>query len=72
MEILQGCENSQPGNFVGCEFSQHAKFPRLLIFATCEILQVANFRNLQTLLNCVPVDYFLTNLLFVLYKFALM
>ena len=23
MEILQGCENSQPANFVGCKISQH-------------------------------------------------
>ena len=32
--ILQGCENSQPANFVGCEFSQVAKFRRLRNFAT--------------------------------------
>ena len=23
VEILQGCENSQPANFTGCEISQH-------------------------------------------------
>ena len=23
VEILQGCENSQPANFVSCEISQH-------------------------------------------------
>ena len=55
MEILQGCESSQPVNL-----------------ATCVISQVANFRNLRTLLTCVPVDYFLTRLLVVLYKFDLM
>ena len=26
VEILQGCKNSQPTNFAGCEFSQVAKF----------------------------------------------
>ena len=54
-------EKELSGNFAG-----------LRNFATCEISQVANFRNLRTLLTCVPVDYFLTHLLVVLYKFSLM
>ena len=47
-------------------------FAGLQNFATCEISQVANFRNLRTLLTCVPTDCFLTRLLVVLYKFSLM
>ena len=41
VEILQGCENSQPANFVGCEFSQVVNFS-----------QVAKFRNLRILAGC--------------------
>ena len=70
-------EKELSGNFAGlrkfttCK-SQPAKFRRLRKLATCEISQVANFRNLRTLLTYVPVDCFLTRLLVVLYKFALM
>ena len=46
-----------------------AKFGNLQL-AGCEISQVANFRNLRTLLIPVP-DCFLIHLLVVLYKFAL-
>ena len=41
-------------------------------FGNLQISQVANFRNLRTLLIPVPAICFLIHLLVVLYKFTLM
>ena len=56
--------------FGNLQISQVGKFRNPQNFA--EISQVANFRNLRTLLIPLPVDCFLIHLLVVLYKFALM
>ena len=55
-------EKELSGNFEGLRKFATYKFRRLRNFAACEISQVANFRNLRTLLTCVPVDCFLTRL----------
>ena len=50
-----------------------AKFGNLQISQVAKIIsQVANFRNLRTLLIPVPAICFLIHLLVVLYKFTLM